>query len=67
MTKENILNEFRSELTAEAVKKLKDIKASTDSSSPTYIIRYTGPKESVGNVRTNLHTGILGGLEAHPG
>lgn len=67
MSKEDILNEFRQELTQEAVKKLKEPKPSTDSKSPTYLIRYTGPSTSEGHLRTNIRTGILGGLEAHPG
>ena len=66
MSVEDILNEFREELSEDAVKKLKNSKTQSDSSSPTYLVRYTGRPTSE-NVRPNVPTGILGGLEAHPG
>lgn len=67
MSREDILNTFRSELTTEAAKKIRDMQQTADSTSPTYLVRYVG-KPAEPNLRAdNLHTGILAGLEAHPG
>ena len=67
MSKEDILNTFRSELTTEAAKKIRDMQQTADSTSPTYLVRYVG-KPAEPNLRAdNLHTGILAGLEAHSG
>lgn len=68
MTVEDIVNEYREELTDEAVKKLMDDngKYQSDSSSPTYLVRYAGRPENH-PVTGGPHKGILGGLEALPG
>lgn len=64
MTREMILNEYRSELTHEAVKKLKETNIGESNNSNTYFIRasYIDPATN----RPKLTPGLLGGLEAHP-
>ena len=68
MTVEDIINEYREELTDEAVKKLMDSegKSSNESSSPTYLIRYAGRPDNA-PINDSSVRGILGGLEALPG
>lgn len=64
MTREMILNEYRNELTQDAVKKLKEINVGENNTSSTYFIRasYTDPETN----RPKMTPGLLGGLEAHP-
>lgn len=66
MSTEEIINQYRDELTREAVKKIMDMTTRTDNWSPTYLVRFTG-QPTGDNLRPNIHTGVLGGLEAHPG
>lgn len=65
MTREAILNEYRDELTQDAVKKLKDIQETGESNTTTYFVR-TSHIPPQGTTRPSLTSGILGGLEAHP-
>ena len=66
MSVEDIINEYREELTDESVKKLLDDGAKYgDSDSATYLIRYTGKPE--GRPQQTYGKGVLGGLEALPG
>lgn len=65
MTREMILNEYRSELTQEAVDKLREAPKTGYVNSTTYIVR-TFNMSSDGIPRPNLTPGILGGLETHP-
>lgn len=64
MTREMILNEYRKELTAEAVKKLKETNIGETGNSNTYFVRasFTAPSMD----RPSVTPGLLGGLEAHP-
>lgn len=64
MTREMILNEYRKELTAEAVKKLKETNIGETGNSNTYFVRasFTAPSMD----RPRVTPGLLGGLEAHP-
>lgn len=67
MTVEDIINEYREELTEEAVKKLLEDSIQTgDSDSATYLVRYTGKPETK-PMQGGPGKGILGGLEAMPG
>lgn len=65
MTREMILNEYRSELTAEAVAKLKEAPKMGDVRTTTYLVR-TSAIPPDGLPRPDLTPGILGGLEAYP-
>lgn len=65
MTIESILNEYREDLTAEAIAKLKTAPKTGETYSNTYLIRTsTIPPEGI--TRPDLSPGILGGLEAYP-
>lgn len=67
MSVEDIINEYREELTDESVKKLmEDGYAHSDSDSATYLVRYTGKPEGR-PMQGSPGKGILGGLEALPG
>lgn len=65
MTREMILNEYRSELTTEAVAKLKEAPKMGDVRTTTYLVR-TSAIPPDGLPRPDLTPGILGGLEAYP-
>jgi hypothetical protein len=65
MTKEDILSKYRAEITDEAAKKIDEMVTGVENSSQTYYVRYSGGKEGV--ERPEKRTGILAGLEAHPG
>lgn len=65
MTREMILNEYRKDLTSEAVARLKDAPATGEVYSTTYLVR-TSTIPPDGLPRPDLTPGILGGLEAYP-
>ena len=65
MTVETILNEYRSELTSEAVEKIKETVKTGDNTSSTYLVR-TVQTTPDGNHRPDWTSGILGGMEAYP-
>jgi hypothetical protein len=65
MTKEDVLSTYRSEITDEAAKKIDDMVTGVTESGSTYYVRYGGGKD--GEERPASRTGILAGLEAHPG
>lgn len=65
MTKEDVLSTYRSEITDEAAKKIDDMVTGVTESGSTYYVRYSGGKD--GEERPASRTGILAGLEAHPG
>lgn len=65
MTKEDVLSTYRSEITDEAAKKIEDMITGVENSNSTSYIRYSGGQS--GEKRPSTRTGILAGLEAHPG
>ena len=65
MTKEDVLSKYRSEITEEAAKKIDEMVGGVENSSQTYYVRYGGGNEGV--ERSSEKSGILAGLEAHPG
>lgn len=65
MSAEDILLEYHNDLKDEHIKLLKEENNNTsESDGPAYYIKATSPE--IANTWNATHTGILGGLEAHP-